>query len=413
MKKCTRIVVIGAGFGGIYTINHLKSYIADGNVEVIIINKTNYFQFTPLLHEVATGGLTPTSVVEPIREIFRGVPIHCVQASVIRINTQAKQVQTDTDTYAYDFVVVSTGADTNFYAVPGAQEHSLVLKNVTEALAIRRRIIALCEQATSITDREKRKKILSFVVVGAGATGVELVVEIAEFVREILSSYHECALITEDASVVLVSNGDLLSYFSPQVRSIARKSLEKQGVTIKTHTAVTSVFEDHLMCGDVRINASLLVWTAGVKPVVVLGIPPESIHTSGRIIVTPQLHIPTDDSVFVVGDVAAQLDQVTQEPLPMLAQVATKQAVLVARNIINSIEHKPLESFTYHSAGTLISLGQWNAVGVIGRYAISGAFTWWLWRTVYLFKFTSFRKQVKIAIEWTINIFYPRDIASF
>jgi NADH dehydrogenase len=404
MKKA-HVVIIGGGFGGIYTAHSLKNLIAEGTVEVTLINKTNYFQFTPLLHEVATGGLSPMSVVEPIREIFRNSKVHFIQDEVESINIEEKQVTTINRTIGYDFLVISSGAETNYYGTAGAMDNTLTLKNLTDALVIRKRIIDLCERAAHIADDEERKRLLSVVVVGGGATGVELSAEIIEFMQETLCSYYgtTCHLKKEDMQITVVAaSPDLLPPFPPELRVIAKNELIRKGIKVMTGETVTEVKQNRIIFADKSfIDAGTIIWVAGVKPVSpnITGVEKEK---NGRIKIDEFLRVVGHTEVFSLGD--------TGGTAPMLAQVATQQGRTVAQNIAASIRGTALVPFTFFEKGLLVSLGQWYAAGKIFGIILKGPLMWWIWRTVYLFNFHSGRKRFKIAVEWTVNLFYPRDI---
>lgn len=306
--------------------------------------------------------------------------------------------------------MVGTGAETNYYNIPGAKEHTLSLKNLSEALAIRNKIIDLCEEASRTVDPEARKKLLSFVVVGGGPTGVELVAEIQEFVEETLALYFEHPSLKKEFTVSLISAGkDLLSGFDPKLRLWAEKQLQKKGVTVKLNMAVTNVTPDAISFGDgSTMQSSCTLWVAGVKahyPKI------EGLvyDPSGRIVVEETLQAKSQPDIFILGDASFHKDT-KGSVAPMLAQVASKEATTVACNIQALIRGQKLHPFIFRPTGVLVSLGQWYAIGKIGPFRVRGRFAWWLWRTVYLFKFISWRKRIKIALEWTINLFYPRDI---
>ncbi len=405
--KQPHVVVIGSGFGGVYTVRHLKPLIMAGKVDVTIINPINYFLFTPLLHEVATGGLSPTSVVEPIREVFRHSNIRFIQDEVKHIDSEKKEVSTTKKTIYYDYLVVSSGAETNYYGVPGAEQNTFSLKNLNDAMAIRRQIIDVCEKGALEHDDSKKRKMLSCVVVGAGATGVELASEIIELMHSTLCSYyHLCGIVQSHMNIHLVAaSPDVLPQFPMKLREIAHRELLIKGVQVTTNVQVTGVEPGKIIFKDgTFLEADTLIWVAGVKPKA-LEIAGAEKEKSGRIKVDEFLRVvstPPFSNIFSLGDVAGAS--------PMLAQVAVQQGKVVARNIIALIENKPLTAFIFKEKGLLVSLGQWYAAGRIYGITMKGPFMWLIWRGVYLFNFLSWRKRVRIAAEWTINFFYPRDI---
>lgn len=403
MKKA-HVVIIGGGFGGIYTARYLQPLIEAGKVDVTLINRTNYFLFTPLLHEVATGGLSPTSVVEPIREIFRSCSVHFIQDEVRSIDSVQKEISLASRTIGYDYLVVSSGAETNYYGTLGAKENTLTLKDLHDALRIRKHIIDACEKGAHIADDTERRKLLSVVVVGGGATGVELSSEIIEFMQETLCSYYRsCHIKKEDMQVTVVAaSPDLLPPFPPELRAIAKNELVRKGIRVMTSESVVEVKPGKIIFADKSfLEAGLIIWVAGVKPTT-LDIAGAEKEKNGRIKIDENLRVTGPSNIFSLGDVSGTA--------PMLAQVAVQQARTVARNIGASLDNTPLSKFVFHEKGLLVSLGQWYAAGKIFGIVLKGPAMWWLWRTIYLFNFHSWRKRIKIAVDWTVNLFYPRDI---
>jgi len=428
------IVILGAGFGGVYTAKKLAPLVRRGELDVTIVNRTNSFLFTPLLHEVATGGLSPRTVAEPLREIFVGMGIRIIEGVAESIDPEEREVvvtgtdgQTGTKklSLAYDYLVIATGAETNYYGIPGAAENALPLKTLADAARIRNRVIEAFEQASRAESAEARRALLSFAVVGGGPTGVEVAAELAEFADTIAHRYFGDKALSEGISpsfALLNASKDLLEQFQPQLRQAARTHLGRKGVRIMLEAAVTSITREGLMLATGKaVPASLVVWAAGVKalfPKFVgqpAGQPPlMPALTSGRLAVGPDFRLQGSDRIFAMGDAAAYVDPAppASRPLPQLAQVAQAEASVVARNIVALARGKPkaLASFTYHSKGSLVSLGEWFAIGQIYSVRIKGGFAWWVWRTVYLSKFASWKKRIRIGFEWFLQLFFTRDI---
>ena len=427
------IVILGAGFGGTYVAKKLVHNVRKGAIDVTIINRTNYFLFTPLLHEVATGALSPASVAEPLREIFAGTGIRIAQGTVESIDRTARTLKLSGNAAScdltYDYLVIATGAETNYYNIPGAEKFSYALKNLADAARIRTQIIDSFERAILTTDQSERARLLSFVVVGGGATGVETAAELAEFVQAMTRRYYNggqgCDPMDrrickpEEVSVSLIHTGpELLQMFKPGLRAAAEKRLRQNKVTIHLNSTVAEVTAQgvRLTAGEM-VSAATVIWAAGVKPIIphFEGVQPALVM--GRLGVDEFFSVNGDEHIFALGDTAGYVDRdvLAKDPtktvmLPQLAQVAEKQAACVARNIISSIRARPLIDFHFHSKGSMVSVGQWFAIGEIFSLALSGRLTWWLWRTVYLFKFASWKKRTRIAFEWTLDMFYPRDI---
>lgn len=413
MNNKHHVVIVGAGFGGVYTAKALVPYIKKGMLEVTIISKTNYFLFTPLLHEVATGGLGGRSVTEPIRHIFSGTGVTFHQGVVETFALKEKVVVVDGKKIAYDSLVVATGATTNFYGISGAQEHSLVLKNLADAIEIRERIIDAIEDASCIESALERKKKLAFVVVGGGATGVEMAAEMAEFIHTLYDLYFKgvSAIEKKDISLHLVNTGpDLLAMLHPTLRAKTAERLVHLGVELHMNMSVTEVTKEKVLFKDgSSIDTSFVFWAGGITPSIPSCLGTETALVGGKLPVDTFLRLKGESGVFVLGD-SACVDTPDLKGYPALAQIAVRQAEVVAHNIVAIYTRTPLKEFRYAIRGTLVSLGQWYAVGQMFGMRLSGRLMWWIWRTVYLFNFHSWTKRFKIAFEWTEALFSPRDI---
>jgi NADH dehydrogenase len=425
MDKKPHIVIVGAGFGGVYAANHLVDALGD-SVEITLIDRDNYFLFTPLLHEVATGSLSHQSVVEPIAEIFRGTNVHFVQTKAQRIDFEDKSVEAELRTFLYDYLIIASGAETSTYGVPGVREHAIMLKTLSDALALRKRIIETMKQASHTADPDERKHLVSFVIVGGGPTGVELTAELSEFVKQVARSYYSKALEAHEISITLIASGaDLVPQFSPMVRAKALSVLQGKGVEILLDTAVTEIMANGVHTKDAHgiryIPVGTIVWAAGVQASVPEMKGEVHVHKSGRLMVNGFLQVEGHTDAFAIGDSAILPMKEGEMPVPQLAQSAVQEAKVVAKNIaalIKSSAADPraqarpvLSSFVYHSKGMLISLGSWQAAGDIFGFHPSGPIMWFMWRTTYLFKFIPWRKRFSIVVEWTINLFSPRDIS--
>jgi NADH dehydrogenase len=402
MKEKTKIVIVGGGFGGVYTARRLEKLFSRDAIEITLINRSNFFLFTPLLHEVATGGLSPTSIVEPIREVFRGTCVNFVEDEVIEVDQKTKRVITDKSQYSYDFLVIATGADTNYFGTVGAKEHCFTLKSLHDAIVLRNHILQTFEQAVETGNKD----MLKVAIVGAGPTGVELAAEYAEYMHLLLKTYYtRSGFVESDIKISLVTaTPDIISQFPVKMRALALERLGKLGIKVVANAIVTKVEPYTLSFKDgSSLKAHTLVWVAGVAPTLseIKGV---AVGPKGRMEVNSSLRSQNDSHTFALGDASGAF--------PMLAQVAVQQSKVVADNIfiLATKSNKKPRSFNFKSKGLLISIGQWYAIGNFFGINVSGRIMWWVWRTIYLFNFLSWRKRFEIAGEWTANTFYPRDI---
>lgn len=414
--KKPHVVILGAGFGGVYVAKELAPQVMKGKIRVTIVNRTNYFLFTPLLHEVATGGLSPNSVAEPLRGIFEDTGIETFQGEISSVDTEKQVVKVGCAEIAYDHLVVATGAENNYYGIPGADTLAYSLKNLADAARIRDKVIDAFEEAVLDHSKGNSSNALRFVVVGGGATGVETAAELAEFLCEIQSRYYGKVHFfrKQDISITLVAGAGVLKQYHDDIQKVAERRLQHKGILVIKDEIVSEVSSGKVSFKSGKdIPAGVVIWAAGVKP----QLPPfqsggsSPLLTGGRITTNEFMQALGGEPgkvlpIFALGDSASLQGQ----NIPMLAQVAVAQAPIVAKNILASIAGKPMVPYTVKIKGTLVSLGQWFAAGQAYKFSLYGKFAWWLWRTVYLFKFASNRKRVRIMFEWTFDLFTARDI---
>src|SRR3989344_4471944 len=413
MSRPIKILIIGNGFGGVYALKNLhKFFHNDKKIELALVGEKNYFLFTPLLHEVATGGINPGNIIEPIRKVLGCCLDKFYLGKAEIINFDSHTVQVENALISYDYLVLAPGAETNFYNIPGAEEYSFPLKSITDAIKIKNRCIMVMERASHVENRIKRKNMLRFVVVGGGPTGGELAAELEELAKETFSSYYP-EEIMEDTSIVLIQKSpELVPAFGEKIRKKSLEILRKKGIEVMLTRTVKEVGLSYVVINEnIKIFTETVIWVAGVKPAELKFNQPAKQSSDGRLVVNEYLQLENHKEVFAIGDAAAFRDANKNIFLPALAQVAEKEAKAVAKNIQLLINNKIPEKFLYRNSGNLMSLGQWMAVGEIFNFTFSGHTTWWFWRTVYLFKLISWRKKVRVAADWTMNLFSPRDIS--
>ncbi|MDO8676091.1 MAG: NAD(P)/FAD-dependent oxidoreductase [Candidatus Azambacteria bacterium] len=406
-----KIVILGAGFGGLFALKSIYKYVKNWqDYDILIIDKKNYFVFTPLLHEVATGGIDPGDIVFPIRDLAKGGTEH-LEAEVLSVDTLKKSVTTSKGEIFYDYLVAALGAGTNFFGVPGAAEHAFTLKNIDDARRLKNHLIHIFDEANSEIDIEKKRDILRIVFIGGGATGVELAAEVAEFLKEIKEKYPN---ISSDAlEFYLIEAGDkLLSVFHPAFSEKALKILIKKGFKVIFKDPCAKIDSNSVTCVSLNtIKSRTVIWTSGVLPSQI-AITPEPERQKGRIVVEPALNLKNFPEVFILGDQAAVADK-NFGILPTSAQVATEEGWFVGKNVERFISKKPLKDFHYKHRGDLVSVGKRRAFAQIGRSFLrfDGFAAWFIWRLNYLTKMPGFSKKIRLFFDWLLYIVSKRDIA--
>jgi NADH:ubiquinone reductase (H+-translocating) len=396
-----RVVIVGGGFGGLQAARAL----AGANAQVTLLDRHNYHLFQPLLYQVATASLSPGDVASPIRWILRHQKnVEVLLADAHAIDPAGRRVLIDGEPIAYDYLVLATGAAHAYFGHPEWAERAPGLKTLDDALEMRRRVLLAFEAAERETDPGKQRRLLTFIIVGGGPTGVELAGALAEIARQSLR--HDFRRIhPESARIVLVEGSPyLLAPFPDRLREAARKALERLGVEVKTGSVVIGIDADGVDCragadGPVeRISAETVLWAAGVaaSPLAKsLGVPLDRV---GRASPLPTLALAEHPEIFVVGDLCA----FTQDGvlLPGVAQVAMQQGAQAGRNIRRAIEGRPLAPFRYKDYGIMATIGRGSAVGDIFGLKISGFFAWLFWIFLHIFWLIGFRNRFVVMTEW-------------
>jgi len=388
-------VIIGGGFGGLAAARGLRH----ADVSVTLIDRHNYHLFQPLLYQVATASLSPGDIASPIRWVLRRQRnVEVLLAEARAIEAPARKVVLDRGFLEYDYLIVATGAAHAYFGHAEWAPRAPGLKTLDDALDIRRRVLLAFEAAERETDPAARRRLLTFVIVGGGATGVELAGALGEIARQSLRQDFR-RIRPESARILLVEGGpDILSTFPERLRESARHALERLGVDVRTHAVVTGIDEDGVRIGDERIPAQTVLWAAGVaaSPLVrSLGVPLDRV---GRVRPLPGLDLAEYPEIFVIGDVCS-LEQ-DGKPLPGVAQVAMQQGAHAAANILRKIAGRRLEPFRYRDYGTLAVIGRGSAVGVIGAVRLSGLFGWLFWLFLHIFWLIGFRNRIAVLSEW-------------
>jgi NADH dehydrogenase len=412
----TRILILGGGFAGLAAAMELdRTIAADPQVQVTVVNRENFFLFTPMLHEVAAGDLDLTTIVSPARKMLRRASFFAGEVDEIDLVAKKVVVTHGFDhhrhTLEYDYLVLGLGSVTNFYGLPGLQERALTMKSLNDAMRLRNHLIAHLEEADSECCQEKTP-LLTFVVAGAGFAGVETVAGINDFVRGAVRSYPR--LREEMLRVVLVSPGPvILPELNEKLGRYAQDRLEARKVEIRLNAKVEQVTDQEIMLSDGSIiRSNTLVWAAGTSPNPLLtGLP--CMKNRGRLAVNEYLEVPGHVNVWALGDCAAVPNPKNGGYHPPTAQHALRQGRNLARNIVATIRSLPKRPFEFSTIGQLAAIGRRTGVASIMGFNFSGFFAWWLWRTIYLSKLPRFEKKVRVALDWTLDLVFSKDLVQF
>jgi NADH dehydrogenase len=410
LRKNKRVVILGGGFGGVnlYKNLHALMHNEGDNLEFIIISDNNYFLFTPLLHEVATGSLSPGDITSALRENFSCCIREIILEKVISIDAYKKKIVLKNESISFDYLVIATGASVNFWGIEGAERYAIPLKDIKDAIKLKNQIISTFELAN-----ELKKKTIKIVLVGGGATGIELAVEIFEFGQEMKPFYEN--LKVEDTRIiveVLNSSEEIVPGFSQKVRNKIMTTLSKEGsdIFIKTDSNVKKVNEKEVILSDgKKVNYDVLVWSAGVKPNTP-EINIDSVKNTEKIKVNKFFNIEPFKNIFSIGDVSEFTDY-NGKSLPQLAQVATEESKICAENIYRLYKNKDFIPFEYKEKGLLLSLGRNNAIVSINTIVLTGKTAWILWKFIYLALMYGRGSRIRLVLKWILNSISKRDIS--
>jgi len=397
------VVIVGAGFGGLYAARALRH----AAVRITVIDRRNHHLFQPLLYQVATAGLSPGEIAYPVRAaLSRQKNAQVLLAEVTDVDLVARKLHfSDGGEIGYDYLILATGATDSYFGHDDWQPWAPGLKSLEEALEIRRRILLAFERAEREADAARRRELLTFVLVGAGPTGVELAGAIAEIARHVMAEDFRSINPRESRIILLEGGPRILPAFPPDLSVKAEAALSKMGVEVRTNSMVTGICRDAVMVGDQTIHAATAIWSAGVKasPLLkMLGVP---LDRAGRVQVLPDLTIPGRPEVFVIGDAAALLDE-AGKPLPGVAPVAIQQGRHAARNIVRASRGKPLQTFHYFNKGQLATIGRAAGIADFGRLRFSGFVAWIMWLVVHIFFLIGFRNRLVVMFDWTWSYFF-------
>lgn len=400
-----RVVIVGGGFAGL----ELAKYLEHTDLQVVLIDRQNFHTFQPLLYQVATAGIEPSSIVYPFRKIFEYQKnFYFRMAEVQSIDSQKKIVETSIGLLNYDYLVIASGATTNFYGDREIQKKAIAIKNIDDALALRNTILSNFEKALQIDDADQLNSLMDFVIVGGGPTGVEIAGALSELRKHVFpKDYPELDFVNMDIHLVQ-SGPQLLKGMSQKAARKALEFLQSAGVKVWLNSRVKS-YDGYNITLDTgtRLRSRTLIWAAGVSPDFPKGL--ENAVHKGRLKVDPFSRLEGYTSIFAIGDVAAMTDNLYPEGHPMMAQPAMQQGRWLARNLCREITGKPMKPFQFKDKGSMATIGRNKAVADFKlfskEYKTQGFKAWFIWMFIHLFSIIGFRNRLIIFINWVWSYF--------
>lgn len=407
-SKRPRVVIVGAGFGGLWAAKTMAGH----DLDVLLLDRNNFHTFVPLLYQVAAGELAPEQIAYPVRSIVRRREnVRFVMAEVERVDLEAKAIYTPEDRISYDYLILACGSVTNYFGLSSVAERAWTMKDLSEAVALRSQVLSLLERAAREEDAERRRALLTFVVVGGGPTGVEFAATLAELIWQVLVKDFPEIPFDEARVILLEAMPQLLPGLDPSLAAYTRRALEEKGVEVRLETMVTGATDREVLLKDgPPIAAETLIWTAGVRAPELADRLGVAQARGGRVVVTPYLHLPDRPDVYVIGDMS-YLEGEDGRPVPQVAPAAIQQGVHAAQNILRAVKNEPLTPFRYRDKGTMVTIGRGRGVARVGGRAFRGFVAWLAWLVVHLVKLIGFRNRLLVLTNWAWNyIFYERAV---
>ena len=409
-----RVVILGGGYGGVYTALGLQKAARRGRIQLSMVSRDNFFLSQPMLAEVVSGSIEPPHIVSPIRRLCPQCDFH--QAEIEEVDLDRRQVvirYPDQPNYRYipfDHLVIAVGGSTDLSRIPGMAAHSFSFKTLGDAIALRGHLIGVLEKADVEEDAERKDHLMTFVVAGGGYTGVEVAAEINEFVREAARSYRHVD--PAEAKVLLLQGASrILPELDEGPAAFSHRVLERRGIEIRLKTRVAGATAEGVVLDDgSSIPARTLVAAIGSAPNRVLEKLPCPRDPRGRLIVDPSLAVGEYSGLWAVGDCAAIPDSVRDGTCPPTAQYAIKEARHLAKNILAAVKGSPLKPFAYRSLGVFVPLGRFSGAAQIMGVNVSGLLAWWLYRTYYLYQLPRLKRKIQVFIDWNLELLFRRDI---
>jgi len=415
-KTRRKIVIAGGGFGGVYAALELDKWLFRfPDVDVTIVNRDNFFLFTPMLHEVAASDLDITNIVNPVRKLVSNMEFF--DGDVEKVDLEARTVTVShgdghTHTLAYDHLVLAPGSVTNFFNLPGLEERAITMKSLGDAIELRNRMIQQLEEAETECGAPDRDHLMTFVVAGGGFAGVETIAGMNDFVHQALKYYPHIP--KDKIRMILVHPGEvILPELSEKLGRYAQKKLVERGVEIRAKTKVAAVTARGVKLSDgTEIDAATIIWTAGTQPNPLMKTLPCKLE-KGKVCVDEYLQVPGFPGVWALGDCALVPDIRLGGFHPPTAQHAIRQGRVLAQNLLAELRGTPKRPFSFRTIGQLASLGRRTGVAQIFGFHFSGFVAWWMWRAIYLMKLPRLEKRLRVALDWTWDLVFSKDLVKF
>ena len=417
----TRILILGGGFGGAYCANTIAKKLRwkpdlEGEVEVVLMDRNNYFIFYPLLIEAAVGSIQPTHTVVGLRKFCPKARF--LQATVKDIDLDHGHVsyqvtgQDDCREMTYDHLVLAMGSVTLKPPVPGLKEYGYEMKSLSDAVGLRDRVIQLLEQASAIDDRKTRRELLHLTVVGGSFTGIEVAGELYEYMQDAADFYPQ--LDKKDVRLTVINRGDkLLKALDEKLGEYAAKHLTEKGVEIKMNASASAVHADSVELKDgTKLPARTVIWCAGIEPDPTIKYFDVPVDKHGYILCERDLRVKGRDNVWALGDAAVNPDA-KGDAYPATAQAALRQGVICGKNIVRAMSGEETKTADFVNEGMIAAFGRGDAVAQVMGVRLTGWFAWWLFRTVYLLKMPGFGRKLRVAADWTLALLSGREYVAF
>lgn len=393
-----RVVIVGGGFGGLKLIDKLRH----SGFQIVLVDRTNYHQFQPLLYQLSTAGLNAGSIAFPFRKDFPHYPdFHFRMAEVTRILPEENSIETSIGNIRYDYLVIAAGTTTNYYGMENIKAHALPMKSVVEAMQLRTQLLMSLENALIETDPDKRQQLLNITIVGGGATGVEIAGALAEMKRYVMQKDYPELNASLLHIYLIEGSSRLLSIMSEEASAKSEQFLSAMGVKIMLNTRVTDYRDGNLIFENGQtIPTRTVIWVSGVTANQIDGLPKDSIGHGGRLLTDEFCKVKNQSNIYAIGDVSLQTEERYPKGHPQVAQVAIQQGKLLADNLQRLARNEIPRPFHYRDLGTLATVGRNKAVADLPHFKTQGFIAWFLWTAVHLRSILGVRNQLEILLNW-------------